>query len=363
MTDASYAVIMAGGKGQRFWPASTDARPKQLLALSGDRPLVANSVDRLQGLIPPERILIVTRADLVEPIAACNPGLPRENIVGEPCGRDTAAACALGLALVKRRDPKAAFAILTADHVIRDVPGFHTALRDCFRLALTEDVLVTMGIVPAFASTGFGYIECGDAIVSHSETGFFRARRFVEKPDRPAAERYRAAGNYFWNSGMFVWSVSAFEKALRAHRPPLAAMAERLAATDGADRFAALLEKEYAGLDRISVDYAVMEKADNIVMARGDFGWDDIGSWSAIATYCEADADGNALVGRGAALDAKNTLVFARDTERVTALIGVRDLVVVHTDRATLICPKDRAEEVKAMTDLLKSRGGFEDVL
>jgi mannose-1-phosphate guanylyltransferase len=363
MTERMYAVVMAGGKGRRFWPLSAGRRPKQMLALAGPRPLVAMSVDRLRGLIPSERVFVITGADLTEPVAELLPELPRENIVGEPCGRDTAAACALGLALVRRRDPAAAFCVLTADHVIADVERFQTTLRDAFATAFAENTLTTIGITPAFASTGFGYIECGASLERPGATRFYRARRFVEKPEKSVAQDYVKAGNFYWNSGMFVWTVQAFATALRNCRPPLADMAERLDETVDTPRFASALAREYQALEKISIDYAVMEHADNIAMARGDFGWDDIGSWPAVAAYFDKDADGNVREGRCATLDCAGNLVFSRAGDRLTALVGVRDMVVVQTDKATLICPKERAQDVKGLVETLERQGDNEDVL
>lgn len=357
----AYAVIMAGGKGERFWPLSTLAHPKQVLALVGEKPMLAMTVDYVKELIPPERVLIITSSDLVDITREAVPVLPPENVIGEPVGRDTAAACALGSALVKAKDPDAAFCILTADHVIGTLDLFRSTLRDGLTFALANEVLITIGIEPSFASTGFGYIDAGAGIESECDADLFRARRFVEKPDRETAEQYLAAGNYYWNSGMFMWSVRAFQNALVAHCPDLMRMAGNIEPVAWTPDFDPRLADEYAKLGKISVDYAIMEKADNIVMIRGEFSWDDVGSWPALANHFEPDSSGNVVLGKCEALESKGNIVVTRD--RLTALIGVTDLVVVHSGDATLICPRDRAQEVKAMVGQLRDKGGYEGML
>ena len=202
MSKNMYAVIMAGGKGERFWPMSTSKHPKQVLSLVGGSSLLAQAIHRLDGLIPPERILVITSADLVDVTCEAAPELPRENVIGEPFGRDTAAVCALAWAIISQRDPEAGFCIVTADHVIKDVPLFQQHLRESFDLAFANDVLITIGIEPKGPSTAFGYIDAGDPVPSDGGIEFFKAERFVEKPHRERAEEYLAAGNYCWNSGM-----------------------------------------------------------------------------------------------------------------------------------------------------------------
>jgi mannose-1-phosphate guanylyltransferase len=352
---------MAGGKGERFWPLSTERRPKQMLALAGDRPLLAAAVERLRGVIPKSRILVVTGASLLRAARQAVPGLPGENLIGEPVGRDTAAACALGTAIVGSRDPEGVVCVLTADHVIGDEPRFRDALRAAVAVADVGRDIVTFGIRPRFPSTGFGYIETGRRIGSVRGVRFARALRFVEKPDTATAARYVASGRYLWNSGMFIWKVGCFMDALERHAPALRRMAGRLAAAAGGAGFGRLLRREYGRIGRISVDYAVMEKSANIVTAAGDFGWDDVGSWSALAAYLPRDGSGNAVSGRCETVDAAGNVVLSGG--RLTALVGVRDLVVVQAAGATLVCGKDRAEDVKKMVRLLREKGGYGGLL
>lgn len=361
MQEKAYAVIMAGGKGERFWPLSTSKRPKQLLSLVGGKPLLALAVERLEGLIPPERVFVVTNAELVAATREIASFLPPENIVGEPFGRDTAAAASVGCVLAKQQSPDGVFCILTADHIMKDGALFRQALGDSIELAFAEPVLVTMGINPAFPSTGFGYIHAGEPMQRESSTQFFRAKRFVEKPDAATAKDYVDSGQFFWNSGMFVWSVPTFEAAINAHAPELGAMMARLVELDGPVAVEQALAAEYEKLEKISIDYALMEKADNIVMAKGVFPWDDVGSWSALENHFEADADGNIGIGRCETVDSSGNVVVS--DKRLTALIGIKDLIVVQADGATLVCPKDRAQDVKKMVERLRSSGRYDALL
>jgi len=361
MNDNRYAVIMAGGKGERFWPLSTSKRPKQVLSLVGGRPMLAQAVDRLKGFIPPERVIVITNASLVEVSREAAPELPAGNIIGEPFGRDTAAACALAAAIVKARCAEGSFCILTADHVMKDIPVFQQTLKEGFEQAESGERLVTIGIKPTFPSTGFGYIETGADIDSDGDIEFYKAERFVEKPDAETAQSYIDSGNFFWNSGMFIWSADTLLKSLGMYQPPLLEMAEAMQKVVDSDQFDACLEEEYGKLDKISIDYAIMEKADNIVTACGTFGWYDVGSWPALEDHFEKDSGNNVVVGDGQLIDASGNIVVSEG--RLTALIGVEDLVVVQSENATLICPKERAQEVKAMVQLLEADGGYGSVL
>lgn len=342
-----YAVILAGGKGERFWPMSTSKRPKQLLALVGNRPLLAQSVERLDGLIPPERILVLTNADLVEATRAAVPELPPENVIGEPMGRDTGPAVALACALVKHRNPDAAFCILTADHIIGDIPVFQSTLRESLALAHEEDVLITIGIRPSYPSTGFGYIETGDAAKTSEQIDFKIARRFVEKPDHSTAVRYLESGGYLWNSGMFIWSVSTLEDNLRRHTDELGSLLDALGEMLNEGKLEAGLAEVFDPLTKISIDYAVMEKAERILMAEGRFSWSDIGSWPALSEHFPPDKLGNTLVGDAVVLDASDNVIVSGS--RQTAVLGVDELIIVQAENVTLVCSRDRAQDIKQL--------------
>ncbi len=359
MTDLShaYAVVLAGGYGERFWPASTAAKPKQLLSLLGDRTMLEMAVDRLDGLIPVERVIVLTSVDLVDATRSATPGLPIDNVIGEPMRRDTAAAVALAAAVVKARDPEGVFCIVTADHVMGDLDRFRETLSAGLNLASVEDVLITIGITPRYPATGYGYIHAVDRLSASDEIEFRSVDRFVEKPDRATAAGYVDSGEFWWNSGMFIWSVAAVHRAFAAHRPELASFIDALVPAVDTPAFAQALFDGFEPLDKISIDYALMERADNIVMAVGTFAWDDVGSWPAVGDHLDTDADGNAVRGELEALDATSNIVVGADG-RLTALIGVSDLIVVHTETATLIVPKDRAEEVKSLVARMRADPG-----
>ena len=361
METQRYAVILAGGRGERFWPLSTSKRPKQLLNLVGEGTLLAQAVDRLAGLVPPERVLVITNADLVEATCAAAPMLPRKNIIGEPIGRDTAAAVALAAGLVKARDPDAVFAILTADQVIGQIPAFQQTLRASMDIAARGRHLLTMGITATFPSTAYGYIERGAQVEEREGLPFCQAARFVEKPNLERATEYLATGRYLWNSGMFIWSVQAIESAFLKHRPALGHLVDEFAAAARQDQLTEALARIYPGLEKISIDYAIMEKADNILVAEGRFSWDDVGSWTALENHFPQDESHNVLIGDTAAWSSAGNIVYSRD--RVTALVGVKDLVVVQADGVTLVCHRDQAQNIKKLLEEIRRTGRHTELL
>ena len=361
MLDHRYAVILAGGRGERFWPLSTTQRPKQLLSLVGDKTMLAQAIDRLEGLVPPQRIFVITNMDLIEATQKAAPTLLPENIIGEPMGRDTAPAVALAAALIKARHPNATFCILTADHVIGDLDVYRTTLREAMDLSMKQDVLLTIGIQPSEPSTGYGYIEAGESVVVRSEIEFFKAKRFVEKPDLKTATGYVESGRYYWNSGMFIWSVKCLEASLKESSPPLGELIDRLVEAIHAGRLAAALKAEYPQIEKISIDYALMEKSDKILMAKGEFSWDDVGAWPALENHFTPDDDGNVVVGDCEGLDSHNNIVFSGD--RLTALIGVEDLVVVQAEGVTLVCPKSRAQDIKPLVAKLRENPSYKEMV
>ncbi|HMP90516.1 MAG TPA: mannose-1-phosphate guanylyltransferase [Kiritimatiellia bacterium] len=359
--DRYYAVILAGGRGERFWPLSTAQKPKQLLNLVGERALIAQAVDRLDGLIPPERILILTNKDLVESTRKAVPELPPQNIVGEPVGRDTAPAVALAAALVKSRCPNGVFCILTADHIIGQLDVFRATLSDALDHASAHDVLITIGIRPTEPATGYGYIHLGGEISAKGSTVIRKAKKFVEKPDLKTAEAYLAGGEYSWNAGMFIWAVSSIESAMKKHCPDISELITTLAAAAGQGKLDKVLDEVFGNVRKISIDYAVMEKADNILVAGGEFAWDDVGSWPAIENHFPKDAYGNTLVGDCQTLESTGNIVYSKD--RLTTLLGVQGMIVVQADGVTLICPREKAQEIKKMVVHLRENGSYNEVL
>lgn len=349
-----YVVIMAGGRGERFWPASRQTTPKHLLPIVGETPMLTQTVERVAGVVPREHIFVVTtQAQLAGVRAAC-PMLPETNLVAEPMGRDTAAATGLAMLLVKQRAPGAAFAMLPADHVIHDVAEYARLLNVAFAAAESADVLVTLGIAPTEPATGFGYIEQSGPWKNVAGRDVMAVKRFVEKPDLATAQGYLASGRYFWNAGMFVWRVPVVETAFRAHAPELHAGLAAMETAAQSRGWTQALAEGYPALKKISVDYALMEKSTNVVVVPATFDWDDVGAWPAVANHFDKDATANVL--RGLAMvegGAGNIVVSTGD--HLTAVVGASDLVVVHTKDATLVCPKEKAQEIKALLKRLEA--------
>ncbi len=348
-----FVVIMAGGSGERFWPQSRKKKPKHLLPIVGRQPMLTQTIARVLPLVPAENILVITtQSQLAAARVTCR-SLPKANIIIEPVGRDTAAAVGLSMLLVKQRNPDAAFAVLPADHVIGDVSGFRATLDAAFKAAESADELVTLGIEPTEPATGFGYIERG--AVWHTEPiAIMRAKRFVEKPSLAKAKGYLATKRYYWNAGMFVWRVPVVEAGLKAHAPELADGLAKLEKALGRGNAAKALAKIYPELPRISIDYALMEKSKNVLVVPANFGWDDVGSWTAIARHHEKDTAGNILRGMACVENGRNNIVVS-DNGHLTAVLGLDNLVVVHTADATLVCPKDQAQEIKALLKRLQA--------
>jgi len=347
-----FVVIMAGGSGERFWPQSRRRKPKHLLPIVGRQPMLTQTVARVRPLVPRANIFVITnRSQLAAVRAACRE-LPARNIIAEPVGRDTAPAVGLAMLLVKARNPEAAFAVLPADHVIGDRPGFRAVLAAAFAAAESADELVTLGITPTMPSTGFGYIERG-AVWHTGPAKILRAKRFVEKPNLATARKYLTSGRYFWNAGMFVWRVPVVEAALKACAPALARKLALLETALQGKSAGRALARIYPGMPRISIDYAVMEKAGNVLVVPANFGWDDVGSWTALVRHHPPDSAGNIL--RGAALveGGRNNIVISAG-RHLTAVLGLDNLVVVHTPDATLVCPADKSQDLKLLLQRLR---------
>ena len=340
-------IILAGGRGERFWPRSRTLRPKHLLPIVGDQPLLRQTVHRLDGLVPPERVWIVTQGDQVEACRGACPAVPADQVVAEPVGRDTGPAVVLAALLAASAGDDPAFAVLPADHVIHDEASFRADLAALFETVETEAVLGTLGIRPTEPATGYGYLETGEAATADAPVR--PVLRFVEKPDRATAEGYLAAGHYLWNAGMFAWRPSILLAELQAHAPELAEGYHRMAgALRAGETREAVLAREFPALPKRSIDYALMEKSSRTVTRPANFDWDDVGSWPAVARHHDRDADGNVAVGPARFHEATGNIVVGEDGHLV-GVVGVDDLVVVHTPDATLVCPRERAEEVKEL--------------
>lgn len=344
-----YIVIIAGGKGERFWPQSRAERPKHLLPVVGDKALLLQTIDRVKSIVPPKQIFVITSAVQEKGVRALCKALPTENIIAEPEGRDTAAAVGLAAALVGARDPDAVFAVLPADHVIHNGKKYQADINTAFAAAEAAAVMVTIGIQPTEPATGFGYVQRGERWKNISRRAVYAVKRFVEKPKLAVAKRYLKSGDYYWNAGMFVWSVKVVEDAIAQFAPKLDAGLEPIrAALAKGRRLAPVMKKIYPTLEKISVDFALLEKANNVVVLPSTFDWDDVGAWPAVARHFKPDAAGN--VSRGLTLieQGANNIVFSEGNHLVT-VVGADDLIVVHTPEATLVCPKAKAEEIKAL--------------
>jgi mannose-1-phosphate guanylyltransferase len=339
-----YVVVMAGGSGTRFWPKSRAHHPKQFLSIGSDRSLLRQTVDRVRETTSADRILVVTAAAHAQHATSSLPELPRENVLVEPEGRNTAPCIGWATRTILARDPTARVAVLPADHYIGDVPGFLSHLDAAFEAA--ADRIVLFGIVPSHPETGYGYIKRGDAIGARVH----RVERFVEKPNRPTAEQYLSEGTYLWNSGMFVFPASVMSAEIERHVPDLHALLRSLELEPGS------LPSVYPRMPSISIDYAVMEKSDRIAVMPAQFGWSDVGSWDAAMEIRKPDEAGNVLEGDAIAIGAKNSMADAR-AGRFVALVGVEDVIVVDTEDAVLVIKRGDAQAVKNVVDLLKKKG------
>ena len=348
MADSMYALILAGGSGERFWPLSRRARPKQLLRLVSDKTLLEETLARLEGLVPRERILILTNSEQENAVRKLLSDFPKENIVAEPAKRDTAAAIALGTSWVAVRDHSAIMAVLPADHAITNRAAFQDTLALAAEAARETSELVTIGIKPTWACPGFGYIEHGEPVRLRkcpANDAIHRVVRFREKPNPDLAESFLRRGNFRWNAGMFVWSVPTVLREFNRHAPELADFISQLRAPGNFDT---ALRERFGKLPRISFDYAIMEKADRVLVVEAGFDWNDIGSWHAVANYFEKDKRGNAANHSVTAIDSSNNIVFDEGGTTIT-LLGVHDLIVVRTPDALLVCHRHEAERIKEL--------------
>ncbi|KIX15008.1 mannose-1-phosphate guanylyltransferase [Dethiosulfatarculus sandiegensis] len=350
-----YSVIMAGGSGTRFWPASRKDRPKQLLALTGERSLLQQTVDRMAPLTPCEQVLVVTGANHSDQVRDQLSLVPKSQVLAEPMGRNTAAAAGLAAAWVAKKDPSAVCLVLPADHLITDESLFMGTLKKAAQKAISEDVLVTLGLTPHYPATGFGYIEAG-TVVDETQPKVMQVAAFHEKPDLETARSYLDSGRYFWNSGMFAWRAEVLLAEIRRHLPKLADGLDELAPSLGTPQEAEALARVYPELPAISVDHGILEKTSELRVVKADFGWSDVGSWEAMADLWPKDKAENASRQKEVlAIDATGNVVDAGD--RLVALLGVKDLAAVVTDDVLMILPKDRAQDVRLIIEALKEKG------
>jgi mannose-1-phosphate guanylyltransferase len=352
-----FVIIMAGGRGERFWPLSREKMPKQLLALLSKKSFLQEAVERVLPIVPAKNIFVITNEAQLPEVRKQLPKIPKGNLVAEPMGRDTCAAVTLGAALVGARSTMGVMAVLPADHVIPDAKKFQQVLSDAFDVAAQGQAIVTIGIKPTEAATGYGYIQTGTELptppgAKKTKTTFFKAERFVEKPDFQRALDYVNSGQYRWNAGMFVWSFVTITNGLEKHQPEMFAACQRwFKVANKPAKLAKILAKEYPAIKKISVDFALMEKAQNVICADGDFEWDDLGAWNALARHLKPDAEGNCAVADFIHVDAARNIIFDARTKNKTpiAVVGLRDSILVQTDDAVLLAHKSQAQKVKEL--------------
>lgn len=350
-----HAIIMAGGSGTRFWPASRKLRPKQLLSLSGERTMIQSTVDRLGSLVPAARQHIITNRVLVDPISQQLPELPAANIVGEPCKRDTAPCVGLAAAIVASSDPDGTMVVMPSDHVIVNHQAFQDAISAGEKL-IDEDPtrIVTFGIRPTYPAESFGYIQRSEPI-NAAGAAAFQVERFREKPDRKTAQEYVDAGSYYWNSGIFLWRASTILDALAKHEPEMSSRITAIGDSVGTPKFNETLTREFEAIVGKSIDYAVMERHSNVVVIEAPFPWDDVGSWQALSRLHDPDADGNVVVGDHVGIDTSGSIVYGSPDHTIVT-IDVHDLIVVQTPDATLVAPKHAEERVREAVKELEAR-------
>jgi mannose-1-phosphate guanylyltransferase len=349
----TYALILAGGSGTRFWPLSRNDKPKQLLDLFGNGTLLEQTIRRLEGLVPLENILILTNSLQVEAVRAVASMLPQQNVFAEPAKRDTAPAVALGIGLVAARNPNAVMMVLPADQLIKDTDAYQSVMKDAVEIASKSDGLVTIGIRPTWACPSFGYIERGgkahmpDTECQHSP---FEVKRFREKPNSELAAQFLEAGGFSWNAGMFVWSINTVIGQLAAHAPELGSFVAELR---NSKDLGATVAAQFPKLTPISIDYALMEKADRVLNIEATFDWDDVGSWISIAAYLQEQGHNNRVNCPVSEIESGNNIVFNATPDTHIALLGVDDLIVVKTGDSILIANRHQADAIKKLSEIL----------
>lgn len=355
-----HAVIMAGGAGTRFWPASRSLRPKQLLNLTGERTMIQETVARLEGLVAPEQLLVVTNERLVEPIRDQLPDVPAEAILGEPCKRDTAPCIGVAAAWVLKHDPDAIMAVMPADHVIPSVDVFQHALRHAVELIEEEPSrIVTFGIKPTYPAEIFGYVERTGASLRETSFPTYQVERFREKPNAELAAEFRAQGTFYWNSGIFLWRAETILSAIRQYEPQMATHLERIADAIGTPQFETVFRDEFTAIEGKSIDFAVMEHYQPVVVVEAPFAWDDVGNWPALERLLGADEQGNTIQGKHLGVATEGSIVRS-EGDHLVVTVGMHNCIVVHTPDATLVADRAQEEQIRQVVKELQARGWSE---
>jgi mannose-1-phosphate guanylyltransferase len=350
-----YAVILAGGKGKRFWPYSRAGKPKQFLNITGEGTMIALTFERIAEFIPPQQIFLLTVRDQYSLVHEELPELPVENIFVEPVGRNTAPSLAVAASLIRRRGEDMPVLCCPSDHIIRNPRAFQDLVMAAAEVAVQRDCLITFGITPDRAATGYGYIEAGSVVCEKEGQEFHEVRKFHEKPDREKAENYLMKGSFYWNSGIFLWRPSVYMKAWSTYLPEGREPLDRITASFGSESEAVTIEAEYPKMPSISVDYGILEKADNVLVAPALLDWNDVGSWDALFDILPKDDYGNVGSGGVELIDSKGNIFF--NPGGVTAAVGVEDLILVVKGQTVLACKRGQSQRIRELVDYIEKRG------
>lgn len=343
-----YSVIMAGGRGERFWPLSRVEKPKQFLRLLSDRMMLEETIDRIRPLVPIENVRIVTAQSMADLVYDAIDGIEHRNVLTEPFGRNTCAAIGLAAVHLLKEDPEANLIVLAADHLIKPADRLLDILREGTALTAAEDYLITMGIIPTRAETGYGYIKLGEEFRQEGKHKIHYVSAFTEKPRLAIAKEYYFSGHYLWNSGMFIWSAASFMQAMEKYQPEMAQLFTEYGQHIGTPKEMDARVELYERIKAISVDFAIMEKAENVLTIKADIVWDDVGDWNSLQRNRSQDAENNVMIGESVVLDSFETTIF-NDADGLIACVGVSDLVVVRSHDITLVVHKTKAQSVKQL--------------
>lgn len=348
-----YTLIMAGGSGTRFWPRSKTVKPKQYLNIFGEKSLLQDTIERFTSFTKEENIYIVSSATQAKVLEEQTPMLPKQNLIYEPIGRNTLPCIGLAAMYAERENPDGVMVVSPSDHLINNTDLFKDTVLAAAKIAEERDGIVTLGITPTFPATGYGYVKVAEDITANEKIRQFKVERFVEKPDEANAASYLKQGGFYWNSGLFVFKVSVFLKAVEEFAPELYADLRRIQADFGKPDYPQTLDTIYRAVESISVDYGIMEHAKNIYLVEGNFDWNDLGSWESVYQTDVKDENGNAGIGEAIFLDSKNSYVST--DEGLVALVGLDDVIVVRDGNTTLVCKRDKAEDIKKIVEQLKT--------